>query len=63
MLPRVLLNVKKVQKNLFHSNIGLQFLSFVKGYSCNVKIRQKSSLDQTRVKGVLVVGLQNPSAK
>ena len=26
--------------------------------SCNVKIKQKSSLNQTRVKGVLVIGLQ-----
>ena len=31
--------------------------------SCNVKIKQKSSLKQTRVKEVLVVGLQKPSAE
>ena len=30
---------------------------------CNVTIKQKSSLNQTRVKRDLVVGLQNPSAK
>ena len=31
--------------------------------SCNVNIRQKPSLNQTRVKGVFEVGLQKTSAK
>ena len=31
--------------------------------SCNVMIKQKSSLNQTRVKRVLMFGLQKPSAK
>ena len=31
--------------------------------SCNVNIKQKSSVNQRRVRGVLVVGLQKPSAE
>ena len=48
-------------------SVSMQYLSLISVIlptkSWSVKIRQKSSLNQTRVKGVLVVGLQKPSAK
>ena len=48
-------------------SVSIQYLSSILVIrpikSCRVKIRQYSSLNQTRVKGVFVVGLQKPSAK
>ena len=45
-------------KNLFQSNIRSSIFVIRPIKSCNVKIKQKSLLNQTKVKGVLVVGLQ-----
>ena len=48
-------------------SVSIQCLSLIlvilPAKSWSVKIKQKSSLSQTSVKGVLVVGLQKPSAK
>ena len=48
-------------------SVSIQYQSSLFGIrpimSCNVNIKLKSSLNQTKVKGVLVVGSQKPSAK
>ena len=48
-------------------SVSIQYLSLIlvilPTKSCNVKIKQKMSLNQTSVKGVLLGGLQKPSAK
>ena len=48
-------------------SVSIQYLSLIlvilPTMSWSVKIKQKSSLNQTSVKGVLVVGSQKPSAK
>ena len=54
---------EKVYKRVCFNPIGILDFGHWSKKSCNVKIKQKSSLKQTRVKGVLVVGLQKPSAK
>ena len=52
---------------MYKESVSIQYLSSIFVMrpikSCSVKFKQKSSPNQTRVKGVFVVGLQNSSAK
>ena len=56
-----------VKEEWIKESVSIQYLSLIlviqPTKSWSLKIRQKSSLNQTSVKGVLAVGLQKPSAK